>query len=401
VTTILIAMVAMSLTAFSYGRMAYHYPHSGSAYVYVGQGLNAHFGFFAGWLMLLGYLVIPVVNVIYVSLTVQRVIPGVPFPFLALLIATTFTILNLRGIKFAARANEILLGAMFIVIGLFFFFAVKFLFASTGWEGVFSAEPFYNPDTFNLSAIGTATSLAALTYIGFDGVTTLAEETKNPRRNVPAAVVLTCVLTGILSAAELYLGQRVWPDYDTFTNLETAFLDVSERIGGSLMLNGMAAVLIVACFGSGFSGQAGAARLLYGMGRDRVIPNKVFGSLSQKTQVPVYNILIVGALALIGALTLNYERSAALLNFGAFLAFMGVNLASIRKCFFLAEPGKRRWWDLLIPAVGFAFCFWIWISLPVLARIAGGIWLGAGIIYSAIRTKGFREKPADVDFSDV
>src|SRR5439155_433711 len=112
--------------------------------------------------------------------------------------------------------------------------AVRYLLHQSGWAGVFSPQPFYNPATFDLRAVMTATSLAALTYIGFDGVTTLAEETQNPRRTIPLATVLVCLITGIFSAVEVYLGQRVWPDYQSFPNLETAFLDVTHRVGGVL-----------------------------------------------------------------------------------------------------------------------------------------------------------------------
>jgi amino acid transporter len=290
---------------------------------------------------------------------------------------------------------------MFVVIGIFILLAIRHLFNYAGWGGLFSTEPFYNPGTFHLPAVMTATSLAALTYIGFDGVTTLSEETRNPRKIVPLAIVITCLVTGVLSAFEIYLAQRIWPEYELFENLETAFLDVAGLVGGELLLNGLAVILIVACFGSGFAGQASAARLLYGMGRDGVLPKRVFGYLNPTRRNPTYNTCIVGGLAFTGAIVLNYERSAALLNFGAFLAFMGVNLAAIRRCFFLVDTRKRRWWDLLLPAVGFVFCLWIWVSLPVLAKVAGGIWLAGGVLYSGIRTKGFRAKPAAVDFSDV
>jgi amino acid transporter len=381
--------------------MACLYPESGSAYAYVSRGLNPHLGFLAGWLMLMGYLVIPVVNVIYVALTIQRVAPWLPFQALALAIALCMTYLNLRGIEFTARANQVLLASMFVLIGLFFALGVRFVFNAAGWAGLLSAEPFYNPETFRLSSVATATSLAALTFIGFDGVTTLAEETRNPRRTVPAAVVLTCLFTGILSAAELYLAQRVWPDYRSFANPETAFLDVSHRAGGAFLLHGMAGVLAAACFGSGFSGQAAAARLLYGMGRDRVIPLAALVRISPASGAPHLNILFVGALAAAGAFVLNYERSAALLNFGAFLAFMLVNAACIRKCFFSAPTGERQMRHLLIPGAGFMFCLWIWTSLPKAAWIAGGAWLGAGIVWGAVRTRGYRSSSLRIDFGVV
>jgi len=260
-TTIVAAMVAMVLTAVSYGRMAALYPAAGSAYTYVSRGLNEHLGFLAGWAMILDYLIIPVINVAYVALTIQRLSPWIPYWIWTLLVAAGITALNLRGIRATARANTGLLAVMSIVIAAFLLLAVRYLLKTSGWSGLVSLQPFYNPATFDVRAVSTATALAALTYIGFDGVTTLAEEVENPRRNLLLATVLTCVVTGLLSTAEVYLAQRVWPDYRSFSNPETAFLDVTGRVGGALLFHAMAAVLIVSCFGSGLAGQTGAARL--------------------------------------------------------------------------------------------------------------------------------------------
>ena len=113
-----------------------------------------------------------------------------------------------------------------------------------------------------------------MTYIGFDGVTTLSEEVENPRRNILLATVYVCLFTGLFSGLQVYLAQRVWPDFHTFPNLETAFVDVSRVVGGNLLFQGMALTLILASFGSGVSGQAGASRLLFGMGRTGALPEE-------------------------------------------------------------------------------------------------------------------------------
>src|SRR5579859_2091637 len=387
-------MVAMMLTAVSYGRMAALYPSAGSAYTYVGRGFGPYAGFLVGWAMFLDYLIIPVVNVIYGALTIQRLLPEVPYAIWVTIFAVGMIALNLRGVRSLARANTILLGTMCAVVGAFVVLAVRYLLHQSGWTGIFSSQPFYNPATFDLRAVMTATSLAALTYIGFDGVTTLAEETRNPRRTVPLATVLVCLITGVFSAVEVYLGQRVWPDYGTFPNLETAFLDVTQRVGGILLFQGMAAVLIVACFGTGVTGLAAAARLLYGMGREDMLPKRIFGRLDAKRSQPAINIWIIGGLALGGALVLSYERSAELINFGAFLAFMGVNLAAIRV---KPEPLAAS----ACAALGFIFCIWIWWSLPLAAKMAGGVWFAVGLTWTGVKTRGFRIRPAAIDFGDT
>jgi amino acid transporter len=263
--------------------------------------------------------------------------------------------------------------------------------------------PLYDPQTFDVRSIMTGTSLAALTYIGFDGVTTLAEEVDHPRRTVPLATVLVCLITGVFSAVEVYLGQRVWPDYNSFPNVDTAFMDVTRRVGGEALFAAMGVVLFVACFGSGLTGQAGAARLVYGMGRDDVLPKCVFGRLDPKRNQPSWNIWLIGICSFAGSLLVSYERSAELLNFGAFLAFMGVNLSAIRTFYFHSERGRTVafFHDAVVPAVGFLFCLVIWWNLPLPARVGGGIWLAVGGIYVAVKTQGFREKLRTVHFPDA
>jgi len=402
VTTILIAMVAMVLTAFSYGRMASLYPSAGSAYTYVGRGLNPHLGFLAGWAMFLDYLLVPLICTIYGSLTVQRLVPEVPYAVWAAVFAGSMTAVNLQGIRTTSRANLALLVVMCVVVIAFMVGAVHLLFRQQGWHGVFSTRPFYNPGTFHWSSIATATALAALVYGGFDGVTTLAEEVENPRRNVLLATVLVCVFTGVFGGLQIYLAQRVWPDYTTFPNVETAFMDVSRVVGGALLFKAMAGILILANLGAGMSAQAGVSRLLFGMGRDNVLPRSLFAYLDPKRNLPLYNILLVGILTFMGALFLNYEQAADLINFGAFLAFMGVNLATVRTFYFSKSSNHQRHLltDAIVPVIGFVFCFAIWFSLPQSAKIVGGFWLLGGIAYDAVKTRGFQLSPAAIDFSE-
>jgi amino acid transporter len=407
VTTILVAMFAMVITAISYGRMAAVYPSAGSAYTYVGRTINAHLGFLVGWAMLLDYILQPLLNVVWISVALQsRYITRMPYSVTAVIVVILITALNLIGIKSSARANKILLSAMCIVIAIFFYAAVRYLFHLGHWGGLFSVQPFYDPRTFSTRKIWGATSFAALTYIGFDGITTLSEDVKNPKRNVLLATVLVCILTGVLSGAEVYLGQLVWPNWHTFPNLETAFMDVCQRVGGTFLFQAMGLILILAALGSALTGGLGAARLLFGMGRDGVLPPKVFGHIHPETNTPTYNILIVNGIALAGAIGLNYignafEHAGELLNFGAFLAFMGVNLSTFWHFTLLKKSGQRRIFaDIALPLVGFAFCASIWWNLNVLAKAIGGIWFVIGAAYLAATTSGFRKAPKMIDFTE-
>jgi putrescine importer len=405
--TILIALFAMLITAVSYGRMAALYPTAGSAYTYVGRGLNPHLGFLAGWAMFLDYLLQPLINTVWIATALhERYARAVPFVIWAAVIAGLLTFLNLAGVRTSTRTNRFLLAFMTVVVGIFVVLAIKYLFGNQGWGGLFSLQPIYDPSTFNTHRVLTATSFAALTYIGFDGVTTLAEDVENPKRNVLLAVVITCVLAGVGSAFEVYLGARVWPDWRSFPNLETAFMDICSRVGGPFLFNAMGLILIVAALGSGLTGTLGAARLLFGMGRDGVLPRKVFGYIRPGSNTPTYNIVLIGLLAFLGAILLNYYGSAyqhagELLNFGAFLAFMGVNVATFWQFSVVARSAQRRWLrDAIIPLLGFVFCALIWWNLNPLAKIAGGIWFVIGLVYIIVKTRGFRSAPVMIDFSE-
>src|SRR5580698_8949101 len=413
VLIILIAGFAMLITAVSYGRMATLYPTAGSAYTYVGKGLNPHLGFLAGWAMILDYLLQPLINTVWISTALHERsayfhIPQIPFVIWALIIAGIMTALNLAGVKASATANKVLLAVMSVVVVYFIVVAVRFLYAGQGWAGLFSIQPLYDAKTFNSHKILTATSFAALTYIGFDGVTTLAEDVENPKRNVLLAVVLTCIFAGVCSGFEAYLGARVWPDWRSFPNLETAFMDICSRVGGVFLFNAMGALLIVAAFGSGLTGTLGAARLLFGMGRDGVLPKKFFGYLKPGSSTPTYNILLIGGIAFAGAVLLNhigsaYEHAGELLNFGAFLAFMGVNFACFWQFTVIAKKTgaqSKLLKDTILPLIGFAFCGLIWWNLNNLAKTVGGIWFAVGIIYVGFKTNWFRSAPVMIDFRE-
>ncbi len=402
VDTILAAMVAMVLTGFSYGRMAALYPAAGSAYTYVGRGLNPHLGFLAGWAMLLDYIVIPLFCVIYGSLAIQRIFPQVPFVIWSFFIAGAITYLNLRGIRSTARANQVLISIMMVVLLAFIYLAIRYILRQQGWGGLFTLQPFYNPPTFHLGSVATATSFAALTYLGFDSVTTLAEDVHNPRRNVLWATVVVCVFTGIFGGLLVYLGQIVWPDYSTFTNIETAFMDVTRRVGGSILFQAMAVLIVIANIGSGLTGQVGAARLLFGMGRDNVLPRRIFSYLDPKRNTPTRNIWLIGIISFVGAQFMSYELTAEILNFGAFLGFIGVNVATVWQFYILEQSGRSKNFlaDALVPGLGALFCLMIWWGLAMPAKIAGGIWFAIGLIHCAIRTRGFTTRPVMIDFSE-
>ncbi len=396
VTTILIAMIAMLFTAISYGRMARVYPSAGSAFTYVGQEINPAAGYITGWSMCMDYMLNPIICVIWISHQAQAFVSTVPYWMWVIVFTLVFLYLNVLGVRTSAKINAGLAAAMGVVIVIFFIAAARYIFGAPHDGIAFFTRPFYDPATFHTRAVLGGTSIAVLTYIGFDGISTLSEEVKNPRRNILLATVLTCVVIGILSAFEVYAAQLVWPASQPFPDVTTAFVSVAGRVWRPLFAV-VGLTLLVANFGSGMASQMGAARLLFGMGRSNALPKSFFGVLEPKRRIPRNSVLFVSAVTLAGAFVLSFDLGAEMLNFGALIAFMGVNLAALLHYYVRAREKKMT--NLIPPLLGFLICLLLWLSLSRVAQIAGGAWMLAGIAFGAWKTRGFRRNLVNFEFS--
>jgi amino acid transporter len=307
--------------------------------------------------------------------------------------AVLFTGLNLRGIEASARTNTIIAAGLGVVILLFFAAAIRYLFLHPPADAAALARPFYDPATFSWKALSSGAALAVLTYIGFDGISTLSEEVRNPRRNILLATVLVCLITGVLASFEVYTAQLVWgKPASAFPNLENAFSHVAGLVGGKGLFVVVTVALLIATIGSGMGAHLGAGRLLFGMGRDNAIPRKFFGYINPRTRVPSNNIILVGVIALVGAFGLDYDQrgydmGAQLLNFGALFGFMGVNVSSL--LYYYVRGRDRRLRHLIPPILGFLICLYLWASLARNAMIIGVCWLTVGVLYGAWRTSFF------------
>ncbi len=405
VTTILIAMVAMLFTAIAYGRMARVYPSAGSAYTYVGQEIHPALGYITGWSMVMDYVLNPLICTAFCAKITMNILPVMPYYAWIIVFAAFFTWMNLRGIKTSAQFNNALCAGMVVVVVIFLGAVVRYVWGLQTYGPGFFTEPFYNPQTFNPHALFAGTSVAVLTYIGFDGISTLSEEVENPRRNILLATVLVCLITGVLSGIQVYGAQLVWGSKPFPSDqVESAFPMVAKQAGGVILFHIINFTLLVANMGSGMGAQLAAGRLLYGMGRGNALPKKFFGAIEPKKRIPRNNIIAVGAFALVGAALLEffaqklgggaYEIGAQALNFGAFIAFMGVNAAAFVRYFL---KGEKTLGNFLPPVLGFVICFYIWLNLSRPAQIVGACWMAAGIIYGAIKTKGFRGELVSFD----
>lgn len=405
-TAILLAMFAMMLTAISYGRLALVHPSAGSAFTYVGTEINPAVGFVTGWSMVLDYIVNPMLNVIFCSQQMHVMFPAGAYWAWTFFFAALFTGLNIQGIKASARINALLAATMGLVVAVFFV-AAAFYVANHPHSGSgFFTHPLYDPQRFSLNGLLSGTALAVLAYMGFDGISTLSEEAKNPRDVLPATV-LTCIVIGLLSALEVYAAQLVWPVTEHFPDIDTAFTSAAGRAWGPLYAI-VGGSLILACVASGTGMQLGAARLLYGMGRGAALPRAFFGALEPKKRVPRNSVVFVGIAALAGAIVLpliagestGFDLAASLLNYGALVGFMGVNAAAFLRFYWRAQ--SRRAINLLLPTAGFLVCLVLWCNLSKQARILGGVWMVMGIAVGAWKTRGFRtnvitfEIPPDV-----
>jgi amino acid transporter len=340
--------------------------------------------------------------------------PGVPAWIWKIFFVIVFTALNIRGIKTSARINTGMAIAMGMVVVAILVAAARYIFGAPH-DAAYYARPFYDPQTFSFAGLFGCTSIAVLTYIGFDGISTLSEEADNPRRNILLATVLTCLVIGILSAVEVYVAQLIWPASEHFPDVNTAYSFVARRAWKPLFpIVGF--TLLLANFGSGLGAQIGAARLLYGMGRSNALPRSFFGAVDEKHRVPRNNVFLVGAVALVGAFVLEliagyktyslgtaglswatfvnimnggeaYGLGAEMLNFGALIAFMGVNVAAFLR--YYVRNSEKKLWNLIPPVLGFLICLLLWLNLSRPAKIAGAVWMAAGIIFGAIKTRGF------------
>ena len=319
-----------------------------------------------------------------------------PYWVLVIFYAGGFTLLNLRGVKTSARINDVMAAGMTIVVIVFFAFVIRFLWNMHEFGAGFFTQPFYDPATISFGGIFRGTSIAVLTYIGFDAISTFSEEVENPRRNIMLATVLVCVITGVLASLEVYAAQLVWgPAPFPPDKVESAFPLVAQTAGGFFLFQLLNFTILIANIGSGMGSQLGAARLLYGMGRSDGIPKKFFGALDPKFHVPRNNVIFVGAIALVGAFLISYDQGAELLNFGALLAFMGVNIASMVRYFFRAS--ERSIFDLVFPLIGFVVCGFIWLNLSHKALLLGVVWMAVGIAYGAYKTRGFQSNLVTFD----
>jgi amino acid transporter len=388
----LIAMVAMLFTATSYGKMAGAFPVAGSTYSYTQKGINHHLGFFAGWAIYLDYVLVPLIVFITGALYANAAVPEVPFFVWVLIIAGVVTVVNCIGVQMAAKTNLILVAVMGAIVVMFIMVCAKAVMGGAGEGVLISSRPFYNPELTNINVLVAGGALACFSFLGFDSITTMAEEAIEPKKDIGRAAIIACVAGGTIFIIQAYVAQLVWPDYTTFESADTALFEVAQLAGGTLMSGLYTFAVILSTFTAGIAGQSSAARLMYGMGRDEVLPKKFFTYLHPKYQTPIFNILIMCVVGIVGSLVLDLTLVCELMNFGGLFGFMCVNL-SVIVYFFFRKKERNVIKYLILPGLGFIICCYLWLNLSRLSFIVGFSWLLIGFIFAAVSTKGFKIKP--------
>ncbi|MFJ2712123.1 APC family permease [Pseudomonas sp. NPDC087346] len=395
----LAALVAMFFTAMSYGRMAAAFPVAGSAYSYVRKAISPKLGFIAGWAVLLDYLFLPMAIWLIGAAYLASAFPSIPQWIWVLAFIGITSAINIIGLKLANGINALLMLIQFLVLIAFVALCVHYVGGDASTP-LWSIKPFFNGD-MQMPLIMSGAAIACYSFLGFDAVSTLTEETRDPRRTIPRAIMLITLIGGLIFVGVSYFVQIAHPSFQ-FDSVDSAAYEIARNIGGDLFVSIFLIGLIVGQFASGLSAQASGSRLLFAMGRDGVLPKSFFGTLHARFGTPVNSILLCAVVALL-ALKLDVTTSTSFINFGAFLAFSLVNLSVIFHYWIGGEKkGLRELVLFLIfPFIGLVADLWLMVSLDHLAVYLGLSWLAIGVVYLAVLTGGFRRQPPEMDFQEA
>lgn len=401
-----IASVAMLFTAYSYSKMSKEFPYAGSAYTYSNKVLNPHIGFMVGWCLIMDYILLPMLCIVASATMLSAVFTGIPVWVWALGIILIVTIVNLLGLTVTIATNFVIVGIQVIAMVVMVVMIFKYLLGGGGAGTLFDMKCFIDFDAFKGGDFGfasliTGASILCVNFLGFDAISTLAEEAKNPRRDVGRAMILTCVIAGVTFTLFSYLIQLVWPtSHLVITDTDSIFVAIMDKVSPTLSA-ALALVYVIGAVACSINSTASGTRIMFAMGRDAIIPKKIFGYLSPKRRVPTFSILLF-TLVSMTALFIDLSAAFSLVSYGALLGFVAVNIAVIVHYF--VRKKQRSGWDivryLIAPILGAFICAGIFLSLESLAKIGGTSWLLLGIIYLMFKTKFFKELPPEMDLTE-
>jgi amino acid transporter len=399
----IIGLVAMLFTALSYRAMSRAFPVAGSVYTYAGRGIGSPAGFFAGWAILLDYLLVPTLLYVTGAVALAAVLPGIPQWVMVVVFVVFNTAVNLAGIKIAAWTNMAFLIGEMVILALFV--VVALIAIGQGKGGAhWSLTPFFNSHEFSPSLMFSALSIAVLSFLGFDAISTMSEEVSGESKLIGRATVLSLCLVAVLFVVQTYLAALLAPGKTQFTDEEapSAFYNISQAAAGHWMLVVTSVtVAIAAAVANSLVAQAATSRLLYSMARDRVLPG-FLAHISPHRKVPDRAVLLVGALSLFLGLVFVGQVAflSTLVNFGALVAFLLLHV-SVAVHYLIKKRERTYGMHLVVPAIGFVIIGYVLYNADKDAKIGGLIWLGVGVLIYLVRRLMGRETTLDLHEAEL
>ena len=377
----ILALAAMLLTAFSYARFSRISDKSGSAYTYTAESCGAKAGFFVGWCSLLDYILLPLVNALLAGIYLEAVIPSVPYWVWVSLFAGLVTLINCFRINILANLSLIFVLAPLLLMGLFVYLVIQGVGSAQGYEHVLTVAPLFNGDTSILPLIAGA-SILCFSFLGFDAVTTMSHETKDPKRTIPRAVILTTLMGGAIFITASWFIQLYFPSNVRFNNPDEALPEIVLYVGGALFQTVFLCAQIMNTFASGLATHASASRLIHIMGKDGIFHKGTFGQLHSKLGTPLYAVLTIGLISLT-AMALDLATVVSMISFGALIAFTAVNFSVFMKFYVLEKQRagvKNKFMNLILPLISVAVIMCLWFNLERSALLFGCAWLSIGVL---------------------
>ncbi|MEI7064043.1 APC family permease [Dickeya chrysanthemi] len=386
------ALIAILFTALSYGKLVRRFPSAGSAYTYAQKAISPTVGFMVGWSSLLDYLFMPMINILLAKIYFETLIPGIPSWIFVVLLVGFMTLSNLRGIRTVANFNSLIVVLQVAVMVVITGMVIYGVSHGEGAGTLASSRPFWS-DNAQVVPMITGATILCFSFLGFDGISSLSEETKDAGRVIPKAIFLTALLGGVIFVVVSYFLQLYFPDISRFQHPDASQPEIMLYVAGKAFQFGILIFSCVTVLASGMAAHAGVSRLMYVMGRDGVFPERFFGYVHPRWRTPALNVLLVGVIAL-SAVSFDLVTATALINFGALVAFTFVNLSVISQ-FYIRERRNKTLKDtvnyLILPVMGALTVGALWLNLEKTSMTLGLVWAAIGLLYLAIVTRRFRQ----------
>ncbi|MCA6998718.1 APC family permease [Dickeya solani] len=386
------ALIAILFTALSYGKLVRRFPSAGSAYTYAQKAISPTVGFMVGWSSLLDYLFMPMINILLAKIYFETLIPSIPSWIFVVLLVGFMTLSNLRGIKTVANFNSLIVVLQVAVMVAITGMVIYGVAYGEGAGTLTSSRPFWS-DNAHVVPMITGATILCFSFLGFDGISSLSEETKDAGRVIPKAIFLTALLGGVIFVVVSYFLQLYFPDISRFQHPDASQPEIMLYVAGKTFQFGILIFSCVTVLASGMAAHAGVSRLMYVMGRDGVFPERFFGYVHPRWRTPALNVLLVGVIAL-SAISFDLVTATALINFGALVAFTFVNLSVISQ-FYIRERRNKTLKDtvnyLILPVMGALTVGALWLNLESTSMTLGLVWAAIGLLYLTFVTRSFSQ----------